>query len=190
MKPFYSIGYQELLASLLTVRTKRLVLFSIVFLSFGILSLLISTIYRDSLLIFSLFALGVISMLPLRFVGWCGFFDMNTLLTVYASMEFGLPAGLFVGTASVFGIVFSGDIDNNIFFDLGASYFIAVVASLFTLSAFLPVVFVCAVAYFIAALTFHTLAGTLEVLNAVWTITNFIWVLFVLFKLLPLFGLV
>ena len=190
MKPFYSIGYQELLASLLTVRTKRLALVSIVFLSLGIFSLVVSTFYRDSLLIFSLFALGVISMLPLRVVGWCGFFDMNTILTVYTSMEFGLPAGLFVGSASMFGIMFSGDVDNNIFFDLGASYLIAVIASLFTLSAFFPVVVVCAVLYFIAAFVFHTLAGTLEVLNTVWTITNFIWVLFVVFKLLPLLGLI
>lgn len=127
-------------------------------------------------------------MFPLRFAGWCGFFDMNIILTVYTAINFGLPAALFVGTASVFGILFSGDVDNNIIFDLIASYVIAIIASLFVMQFFVPVVIFVAVVYASIALSFHYLSGTLDFLNATWTITNLIWVLFFVLKLIPIFS--
>ncbi|MFT4303157.1 MAG: hypothetical protein ACMXYG_01210 [Candidatus Woesearchaeota archaeon] len=144
---------------------------------------------KDMFMILSLFIISVVSMLPLRVIPWFGFFDMNTLLTVYASMVYGLPAGLIVGTASVFGIINSGDVDNNIFFDLCASYIVAIVASFFLISAYVPIVTVLALTYATLSLTFHKLFGTLDFLNVTWTITNFIWVIFVLYKILPLLGL-
>lgn len=138
------------------------------------------------IIIFSLFCACVASMLHLRYIPWLGV-DLNTVLTVYASMNFGLLAGIFIGNASLVGILISGDVDNNIFIDLMASYIVAFVASLFTIAYFVPVVIGAACCYFTFCMIFHTLMGTFDIMNITWTITNFIWVLFLMLKIVPVF---
>lgn len=132
-----------------------------------------------------MFVLCVASMLHLRFLPWLGV-DLNTLLTVFASMRYGLAAGLFVGTASIVGIIISGDADNNLIFDFAGSFVIAFFASFFPLSMYFQIVLICAILYFTVALLFHYLMGTWDFLNVTWTLTNFAWVIFVVYKLLPL----
>ncbi|MFT4343222.1 MAG: hypothetical protein ACMXYE_00575 [Candidatus Woesearchaeota archaeon] len=190
MKPFYSIGYQDLVSSAfkLDYRFKRISILLSVLIPFTLLLGFVALQNQHFITLVLFFILGVVSMFPLRFAGWCGFFDMNIILTVYTAINFGLPAALFVGTASVFGILFSGDVDNNIIFDLIASYVIAIIASLFVMQFFVPVVIFVAVVYASIALSFHYLSGTLDFLNATWTITNLIWVLFFVLKLIPIFS--
>jgi hypothetical protein len=187
MKPFYNQEYEELYSPPLRAerRYKRflvqLSIFGIFFLS-GFMFL----IYNYHLLmILVLFALCVASMLHLRFLPWLGA-DLNTLLTVFASMRYGLAAGLFIGTASIVGIILFGDADNNIIFDFFGSSAVALFASFFPLAMYLNVVLICAIIYVIIALLFHYLMGTWDFLNVTWTITNFVWILFVVLKLIPL----
>jgi len=189
MKPFYHVGYRNLLDFLLDAKTKRILLLGILFLivSFFIGSLVFTHV--NAVMVFGLFLICVISMIPLRYCSWCGFFDMNTILTVYTTMHFGVPSGLFVGSASLVGIIISGDVDNNLIFDLLASYVIVFVASLFSVSLFLPVVLVCSIVYALIAFLFHSLSGTLDVLNSIWTTTNLVWVWICMLKILPLLGL-
>jgi len=188
MKPFYNLGYEELFSSFFSFerRNKQLLLWLIsvgVMLGCTIFFLLFNF---DILLILLIFVACVVSMLTLRVTPWLGLPDLNTVLTVYASINFGLPAGLFVGNASTIGILLSGDPDNNILFDFAGSYTIAIVASLFTMQHYFLVVFVCAIIYATLAILYHYFFGTLEFVNVMWTITNLLWVLLLIFKIIPL----
>ncbi|MCB9358753.1 hypothetical protein H6503_02385 [Candidatus Woesearchaeota archaeon] len=189
MKPFYNIGYSELFTSFYRGRLSR---FLLAYTLFGLMFILVLVFFlnnKDSFFIMGLFVICVISMLPLRIIPWFGFFDMNTLLTSYAAMAYGLPAGLLVGTASLIGIINSGEVDNNLLFDLFASYIVAIIASLFTLQFYVPVVAGVAVIYATICFTFHKICGTLDFMNMTWISTNLLWVLLVLYKIMPLLGL-
>jgi hypothetical protein len=187
MKPFYNQDYEELYSPPLRAE-RRYKRFFVQLSIFGLffLSAFMFLIYNYHLLVIMiLFVVCVLSMLHLRFLPWLGI-DLNTILTVFASMRYGLAAGLFVGTASMVGILLSGDPDNNIIFDFCGSTAVALFASFFPLSMYFSVVLVCAVIYFVIALLFHYLMGTWDFLNVTWTVTNFAWILFVIIKLIPL----
>lgn len=188
MKPFYNLGYEELFLSFFKFerRNRQLLIWAALFSVMMCCSVLFFIYNLDVLIILLMFVACVASMLPLRITPWLGAPDLNTVFTAYASITYGLPAGLFIGNASTIGILLSGDPDNNIIFDFAASYIIAIVASFFTMQYFAPVVIICAVIYATLALFFHYYLGTFEVVNTCWTITNFLWVLLLMLKIIPL----
>jgi hypothetical protein len=191
MKPFYNLGYREAMLTFLrpaVVRNRRFLA------TLGIISLvsitcvLLLAYQYQFLIILLLFAVGVASMLHMRYAQWLGAIDLNLLITVYVSMKFGFPAGFFVSHAEIVGLILAGDIDNNLLYDLLASYFVAFAASLFALGLFVPVVTILAILYCISGMIYHYFAGTLHFANSTWYITNILWVMFLIHKLLPLFS--
>jgi len=189
MKPFYNLGYNELFASLFKLEglPNRRVLFYYAILAFFVLFAALFFVYNiNTFVVLMMFAVCVMSMLPLRLFPWLAAPDLNTLLTVYATMQYGLPAGLFIGNASTLGIFLSGDPDNNILFDFAAGYTTAIIPVFFSMQHFVPVVVACATIYFVLAIAFHYFFGTMDFVNMSWTITNLIWTLFIVYQLIPL----
>jgi len=188
MKPFYNLPVIDALGTFFKInyRLKKLLLyFSIMFFIFFGTILFIIYQYQFFLLCL-IFVICVASVQHMRVFSWFGGFDLNTILTVFVSMKFGLSAGLFVGTASVVGLILAGDIDNSLFFDLVFSYIIAIISSFFTLSMFVPIVTIMALLYFISYLFYHFIMRTMEIQNIVWGVTNCLWILFVMYKVIPI----
>jgi hypothetical protein len=133
------------------------------------------------------FIICILSMQHLRYFSWLGVPDMNLILTVYTSMVYGLPTGLLLGCASFFGLILSGDIDSNIFYDLVFSYITAILASFFSINLFIPVVIIMSIIHFIGFIIFHKLIGTLDLMNLFWVVTHLLWVIFFATKICKLF---
>jgi len=188
MKPFYNLPIIDALGTFfkLNYRLKKLLIyFSVMFFVFFSVSLFIAYQYQFFLLCL-IFVICVASVQHMRVIQWFGGFDLNIILTVFTSMQFGLSAGVFIGTASLVGLILAGEIDNNLFFDLIFSYIIAIISSFFVLSLFVPVVTIMAIFYFVSYLFYHFIMGTFEVQNTIWGITNFIWIIFIVHKVMPL----
>lgn len=135
------------------------------------------------------FVVCVMSMQHLRYFSWLGFPDMNLILTAFTSITYGLPAGLFLGSASFFGLILSGDIDSNIFYDLIFSYATAVIASFFVIGYYIPLIITLAIIHFVGFIIYHKIVGTLDAINMSWVTTHLIWVIFFATKVCSLFGL-
>jgi hypothetical protein len=135
------------------------------------------------------FAVCVLSMQHLRYFSWLGAPDMNLILTAYTSINYGLPAGLLLGSASFFGLILSGDIDSNIFYDLIFSYATAVIASFFSMGYFIPLIITLAIIHLIGFIIFHKIVGTLDAMNLSWVVTHMLWIIFFTTKVCKLFGL-
>lgn len=157
----------------------------IIFLLGGAISLILLLINIELVLILFLFVVCVISRLPLRILNWSGFLDMNLILVIYSTMSYGIPAGLFIATASIISRVLSGEIDNNILYDAAMSYIIVFIATLSSLTYFIPFTTVSAVIYLIFFNIYNYFTGG-NVLDVAWSFTYFIWILFFIYKLLPL----
>lgn len=188
MKPFYNLGYWEAIQEFFKLdrfQKRLMIIFSTILVACFTGFLFIYN-YSTFLIVCLLFLLCVVSMLPMRVVKWMGFFDMNMILTVYTSINYGLVPGLFVGNASIVGLLVVGQFESTVFFDIITSNAEAFIASFFTMSAFVPLVTTMAVVYFVSYLIFHNMLGTFDAFEFGWATTNIIWIFFVLFKLIPL----
>lgn len=134
------------------------------------------------------FVISIMSMQHLRYFPWLGIPDMNLILTTYTSINYGLPAGLFLGSASFFGLILSGDIDSNLFFDVIFSYLTAVIASFFLMNAFTPLIIALAIFHIISFFIFHKIFGTLDPMNILWGLTHFFWLIIFATKICSLLG--
>jgi len=135
------------------------------------------------------FIICVLSMQHLRYFPWLGAPDMNLILTAYVSVNYGLPTGLLLGNASFFGLLLSGDIDSNIFYDLIFSYITALIASMFTMQYYVQLVIILSIMHAIGFIIYHKLLGTLEMMNLMWITTHLLWVVFFITKVCKMFGL-
>jgi hypothetical protein len=183
------IFYNPNLFNIVTFRTrpklKRVLISWIIYvlLFLGIFVILIHNL--NSLMIYFFFLICLISMTPLKFAKWFGFFDMNNILTIYASMQYGLAAGLFVGTASVIGLFILGDVD-SLHIDLMASSFLALLASPFSITYYVPVMVTLCILYLVFFSTIHYISSTFNFMNITWAALNLSWVLLVAYKIIPL----
>jgi len=190
MKPYQYIINGEFIEAISrsNLMFKKLVLSSIlkyyIFFFPLLFSFLLYIKFRAIFLICMIFLVCVLSMYPLLFMPWFGFFDMNIILTVFTTMKFGIPAGLLVGTASMVGLLLTGDAE-NVPIDAVMSYVVVLLSSLFTIQSFIPVVIFVAFIYTCAQLLSHRFMGTLGVLNIGWNMSHLAWIVFAMLKLAP-----
>jgi hypothetical protein len=137
------------------------------------------------LIILLLFIIGVISMMHMRVFTWFGAIDMNTIVTVYATINYGLPAGIFVANASVIGNIIIGEVD-LLPYDFCVGILIVAIANMFTMQSFVLAVVVCATVFFLIGFVYLYCIGMLEWTNIVWLSTNYVWILFIMLKVYPL----
>jgi hypothetical protein len=187
VKPFYNLGYSELISSAFRFELKQRKLLLLVGLPvlFALLMFFFMLYNWQSVILLAMFVVCFLSMMHMRLFTWLGAFDMNTILTVYATVHFGLPAGLFIGNASVLGNLFVGEVDLTPY-DIFASMVVACVGLFFTPQTWVIGAVVGAIVYAAMGFIYLTLTGMMEWTNIVWLTSNFAWVLFVMLKLYPL----
>ncbi len=149
---------------------------------------LIMIVRFEIFILFSMFVLCIISRLPMKFMSWSGFFDMNLILTVYASMQYGLFAGFFIATACLVSRALMGDIDETLIYDVFVSYLVAFITSFISIALFLPTMTTVAILFAIFHFVYCYYTDP-EVFDITWTITYLVWMLFFIHKLLPLFNI-
>jgi hypothetical protein len=161
---------------------RRLLIFSL----FSIISLTLILYNLKLIIILLLFILCLLSMQHMRYISWLGMFDLNTILTVYTTIHFGILAGFFVSNASVIGNLLLGEID-FLLFDVFMSFIIVIIASFFTISSMSIGIIICGVLYFIVGLVWFYNTNCLEFSNIMFLVTNLCWIWIFVTKILYLF---
>ena len=127
--------------------------------------------------------IAILSMTGMRYIPWLGI-ELCFFFTVYCSMIFGIVPGIIVGKVSnIVGVTLAGQLDQNIFYDFGAFFLIAVIASLFAVEHLRLVAFILLAVYHIGYVTFNKAVGAWDSQNLLYMITNIAFNSFVIFFL-------